>query len=134
MLAALYPPYPESEHAPEVDAFLSGSPSESLLPSLVLVCERPEGGLAGLLELSVRDYAEGCAGATPYVESWYVDPDARGSGAGRALMAAAEEWARARGYREMASDTDLGNESSLRAHEAIGFEEVERTIHLRKPL
>jgi aminoglycoside 6'-N-acetyltransferase I len=63
-----------------------------------------------------------------------VDPDRRGTGTGGALVAAAEAWAREHGYREMASDTLLDNDASLRAHRALGFEEVERSIHLRKAL
>lgn len=44
-----------------------------------------------------------------YVEAWYVDPDVRRTGYGRALLAAAEAWALRRGCREMASDAQLGN-------------------------
>lgn len=134
LLKALYPEHPEAEHAGEVDAFLGGVPAPVLLPSAVFVGERSDGRLAGVLELSVRSYAEGCAGATPYVESWYVDPDVRGQGIGAALLAAAEQWAREHGYRELASDTDLTNEASQRAHRALGFAEVERTVHFRKAL
>lgn len=134
LLTALYPEHPESEHVPSVDAFLAGRPAPWLLPSAVFVCERPGGGLAGFLELSERDYAEGCTGRTPHVESWFVDPDSRGKGIGRALMAAAEEWSRGHGYRELASDALLENRASHRAHRSAGFREVERSIHFRKPL
>lgn len=134
MLRGLHSKLPESEHTPSIDAFLGGRQHESLLPSAVFVCERPDGNLAGFLELSVRNYAEDCAGATPYVESWYVDADVRQQGLGRTLMMAAEEWARANGYREMASDAVLENVSSHRAHKAVGFTEVERIVVFRKPL
>jgi aminoglycoside 6'-N-acetyltransferase I len=134
MLRGLHPEMPESVHVPSIDAFLAGEPHESLLPSAVFVCERPDGRLAGFLELSVRNYAEECSGATPYVESWYVDSDVREQGLGRALMQAAEDWARAMGYPEMASDAVLENELSHRAHEAVGFTEVERIVVFRKPL
>jgi aminoglycoside 6'-N-acetyltransferase I len=70
----------------------------------------------------------------PHVEGWYVEPDARGKGVGRALMRRAEEWSTARGHTELASDTEIDNMASLRAHERCGFEEVERLIKLRKPL
>jgi aminoglycoside 6'-N-acetyltransferase I len=100
----------------------------------VFVCEREEGGLCGLLELSLRNYAEGCEGETPYVESWFVDADARGHGIGAGLMDAAEDWARERGFTEIASDTLLGNHAGERAHLAAGFEEVERSIHFRKSI
>jgi aminoglycoside 6'-N-acetyltransferase I len=57
-----------------------------------------------------------------------VEPDVRGAGIGRMLMAAAERWARDRGYAE------LENRASHQAHRALGFEEVERTVHFRKAL
>ena len=134
LLAALYPEYPEAEHAPAVDAFLTGAPHPELQPAAVFVAERPGGGLAGFLELSVRNYAEGCTSWTPYVESWYVDPDVRGQGVGRSLMRAAEAWARGHGYSELASDALLENEASHRAHRALGFSMVETTVHFRKEL
>jgi aminoglycoside 6'-N-acetyltransferase I len=134
MLLALYPEGPESEHLPSIEAFLGGQPHESLLPVAVFVCERGNGKLAGFLELSVRNYAEDCTGPTPYVESWYVDPDVWKQGIGRALIDAAGEWARSMGYREMASDALLANEVSHRAHKAVGFAEVERVVHFRRTL
>jgi aminoglycoside 6'-N-acetyltransferase I len=101
----------------------------------VFVCERPEGDLAGFIEMGLRDYAEGCATSpVAYVEGWYVDPDARGRGLGRALMRAGEDWARARGLTEMASDALLFNMASAAAHRALGFVEVERIVCFRRDL
>jgi aminoglycoside 6'-N-acetyltransferase I len=101
----------------------------------VFVLERAEGGLAGFVEVGSRPYADGCnTSPVGYIEAWYVDPDARRAGHGRALLAAAEEWARARGYREMASDALLDNEVSHRAHERSGYVEVERAVKYRKAL
>ncbi|HEY5057239.1 MAG TPA: GNAT family N-acetyltransferase [Acidobacteriaceae bacterium] len=56
------------------------------------------------------------------------------AGEGGALMHAAEEWARTHGCREMASDALIDNEPSELAHRALGFEVVDRCIHLRKSL
>jgi aminoglycoside 6'-N-acetyltransferase I len=49
-------------------------------------------------------------------------------------VTAAEQWARDRGYREIASDAMIDNLISERAHLALGFKEVERAIHFRKDL
>jgi len=46
----------------------------------------------------------------------------------------AEDWARSQGCQEMASDTWLDNLDSQRVHEALGFEEVERSVLYRKSL
>lgn len=100
----------------------------------VFVAER-EGGLCGLLEAGTRPYADGCdTSPVGYIEGWFVDEDARGTGVGRALVAAAEAWAREQGLHEMASDTALSNEAGLKAHLALGYREIERVIHLAKEL
>ena len=49
-------------------------------------------------------------------------------------MDAAEEWARGHGCLEMASDALIDNDPSLKAHEALGFEVVDRCVHFRKSL
>jgi aminoglycoside 6'-N-acetyltransferase I len=91
--------------------------------------------LLGFLELNLRSVAEGCENSpVPHVEGWYVVPAARRMGIGRALMSAAEAWARAHGYTEMTSDTADDYPLSIAAHKANGFEEVERLIALRKSL
>ena len=69
-----------------------------------------------------------------YIEGWFVDEDLRQLGVGRALVEAAEDWARALGLREMASDTFISNDVSLKAHLALGYEEKERLIHFAKVL
>lgn len=89
----------------------------------------------GLVEASLRAYADGCGpGPVGYVEGWYVVPDRRRSGIGRALVAAAEDWARAQGCREMASDALLDNTDSQAAHGRLGYAEVERVVLYRKDL
>ena len=60
--------------------------------------------------------------------------DIRRSGHGRALLKAAEDWARAQGYTEMGSDALLWNEVSHAAHKASGYEEVDRVVTFRKSL
>jgi aminoglycoside 6'-N-acetyltransferase I len=49
-------------------------------------------------------------------------------------MQAGEEWARSHGCHEVASDTWIDHESSQRAHEALGFEVVDRCVNYRKAL
>jgi aminoglycoside 6'-N-acetyltransferase I len=58
----------------------------------------------------------------------------RRRGIGKRLLAAAEDWAQRQGCVEMASDTQIGNELSLRAHESLGFRVVERAILFHKSL
>ena len=55
-------------------------------------------------------------------------------GGARALLAACEDWARARGCREFASDCELDNEASIGFHRAVGFAEANRIVCFAKRL
>jgi aminoglycoside 6'-N-acetyltransferase I len=104
--------------------------------AIVIVAERSaDAGLAGFIEIAARPYADGCdTSPVAFLEGWYVDEDVRRMGIGTALVRAGEEWARRRGYRELASDALLDNTTSHRAHVALGFAEVERAVRYRKDL
>lgn len=103
--------------------------------SAVLVAVRPDGCLAGFLEVSTRKFADGCeTSPVGYIEGWYVDQDARGIGVGAALVCAAEGWARSLGCKEMASDTWLDNLAGIQAHVKLGYLEAERLVHFAKRL
>jgi aminoglycoside 6'-N-acetyltransferase I len=129
---ALWPEETPGGHAREVDAFIQGRSRE---PLAVLVAEDRDGHIAGFAELSIRPYAEGCqTDRIAFLEGWYVEPDARRSGVGRALIRAAEDWGRQQGCTEFASDAVLDNEESAAAHLAVGFTEVERIRCFRKDL
>jgi len=102
---------------------------------LVLVADTGNGKLSGFLEASIRPFVEDCESENVgYLEGWFVDPAFRRLGLGRALVAAAEQWAKGKGATEMASDAEIGNEPSLDAHLSLGYEETSRLVHLRKDL
>jgi aminoglycoside 6'-N-acetyltransferase I len=101
----------------------------------VFVIDRGGGRLGGFIHVGTRPYAEGASGSpVPFVEEWFVDRDLRRRGAGRALMDAAEAWARRKGYRELASDTQLENVRSQRAHARLGFTVAEKLVSFIKEL
>jgi len=101
----------------------------------VFIAERDDGAACGFVEVRERSYAEGCeTSPVAYVEAWYVDAEMRRRGVGRALLAAAEDWARACGHREIGSDALLDNVVSHRAHLGSGYEEVVRIVVFRKGL
>jgi len=101
----------------------------------VFVLARPEGGLGGFIEVALRPWAEGCATRpVGYIEGWYVDPDLRRAGVGKALVQTAEAWAASQGCSEMASDCDLWNTISFQAHLALGYQEANRIILFHKRL
>lgn len=119
---ALWPEGSEAEHRAEIERFLAGEAHE---PVAVLLAEDDAGQILGLAELSIRPCAEGCAtGRVAYLEGWFVVPDARRRGVGRALVAEAARWGRGQGCTEFASDTRSDNRASAAAHRALGFTEV----------
>ena len=102
---------------------------------LVLVAETDEKKLVGFLEAGIRPFVEDCrSDYVGYLEGWFVEPEFRRRGVGRKLVRTAEEWARAKGCEEMASDSEIGNDSSYKAHLNLGYEETSRLVHLRKDL
>jgi aminoglycoside 6'-N-acetyltransferase I len=126
---ALWPALTRDENKSESAAILADTDCWA-----VFVCEA-EGRLRGFVEVSLRRYADGCASSpVGYVEGWYVDEQSRRAGVGRGLLAAAEDWARAKGCIEMASDALLDNVDSYRAHCRLGYAEVERQVIFRKSL
>ena len=128
---ALWPEEDAADLAIEAAGHLGGRP----VAAAVFVCEETSGRLVGMVEVDLRSHAEGCLSTPiPYVEGWYVLPDARTLGVGRALVEAVEAWARERAYTELASDALIENEASRAAHGALGFEEVERIVCFRKSL
>jgi len=102
---------------------------------LVVFVAEQSGRVVGFLELDYRKYAPGCQSSpVPFIEGWYVEHQVRGQGIGRALIEAAENQARAAGYHEIASDTEIDNVASIGAHLALGYTEVERSICFRRSL
>jgi aminoglycoside 6'-N-acetyltransferase I len=133
MRRGLWPDENAADLEAEAKKFVSGRKALGL--AAVLVSEGADGSLTGFVEIGLRDYVDGCDGSpVPFIEGWYVVPLARRSGVGRALIAAAEAWSLDRGHTELGSDALLDNFVSERAHNALGFEEVERAIRFRKAL
>jgi aminoglycoside 6'-N-acetyltransferase I len=137
LFEALWPRSSAEEHAEELRLILGGNVALVLtMPLTIFVAEGSDGILVGFLEVDLRSHADGCNPVQPvgYIEGWYVAEDHRHRGVGRKLLAAAEDWARSHGCVEMASDAIIDNKLSQRAHEASGYEVVDRCVHYRKKL
>jgi aminoglycoside 6'-N-acetyltransferase I len=135
----LWPHHPLEELAEDADQVLrtenSGRFERASMPATVLLAEIAPGKIVGFAEVDLRPYADGCRSSpVGYLEGWYVVPEHRRRKVGRALVRAAEAWARGQGCTEMASDTEFENATSQRAHRALGYEEVDRLVHFRRDL
>jgi aminoglycoside 6'-N-acetyltransferase I len=129
MRKALWKDCADADQEREIDEILRDQTDS------VFLVENPEGGLCGFLEASIRPWADGCdTRPVGYIEGWFVDPPLRRRGVGRALVAAAEAWARGQGCRQMASDAELWNTVSHQAHGALGYKETERVVRFKKDL
>jgi aminoglycoside 6'-N-acetyltransferase I len=134
MFFALWPDGAPEDHRAEAAAILAGAPVGTT--PLVLFVAEVDGEVVGFVEVDLRSHADGCDPTQPvaFLEGWYVDPEHRQSGIGGALLAAAEEWGRAQGCREIGSDTWIDEEVSVKAHVALGYEIVDRCVHFKKTL
>ena len=129
---SLWPESSRREHEEDIGEFLAGKARE---PAAVLLAEDDEKQALGFAELSIRSYAEGCStDRVAFLEGWFVVPEARGRGVGRALMAAAEAWGRAQGCTEFGSDAEADDHASAAAHRALGFTDVGLVRCFRKDL
>lgn len=128
MRTELWPDCPADRHNLEVAQILR-APG---IVAMAFVDESP----AGFAEVSVRfDHVEGTKNSpVPYLEGWYVSSIYRGKGVGRSLIAFVEDWARSKGFTELASDAERENSRSIRLHRLLKFREVDTTVHFVKRL
>ena len=128
MRKGVWPEAPDDYLDYDMDDVLS-SDNHAVLFALI------EGTPRGMIEVHLRESAEGCfSSPVGYIEAWFVDENLRGTGVAGALTQAAEDWAREKGCTDMASDTWLDNEASIRAHAKMGYYEAERLVHFVKQL
>lgn len=134
---ALWPGSTAAEHAQELRLILEGNAARVLtMPIEIYVADASDRALIGFVEVDLRSHADGCNPSKPvgYIEGWYVAEDYRHRGIGKKLLEKAENWARSHRCAEIASDAVIDNEVSQRAHEALGYEVVDRCVHYRKRL
>lgn len=90
----------------------------------------------GFAQCQLRhDYVEGTSSSpVGYLEGIFVNEKFRHQGIASALLNACEKWASENQCTEFASDCELTNETSLKFHLALKFEEANRIICFRKKL
>jgi aminoglycoside 6'-N-acetyltransferase I len=123
-------PWSEAEHRAETRAALENPDAATFL------ARDDRGAAIGFAEVTLRrDYVNGCVTSpVGFLEGIYVKEENRRMGTARLLCRAVQDWAKARGCSELASDAFLDNNVSYRMHDALGFSESERVVYFRKIL
>jgi GNAT superfamily N-acetyltransferase len=98
----------------------------------VLVCEGDDGRLSGFIGLEQRLMIE--SGDKVEVVGLVVDAGARRAGTGRRLIAAAEDWACARGLGELFLRSNIVRPEAHAFYPALGFERSKTQHVYRKAL
>lgn len=97
----------------------------------IIVAEEPVGTVAGFVFSTTRqDYFTGRDHA--HIEVLTVAEAAEGRGVGRALLDAAETWARGRGYSQITLNVFAVNARARAIYQRGGY--GEETVHYLKPL
>lgn len=131
MRRALWP----DEASVDADADMHEALARGAGAIVLLACDARDAPI-GFVEVALRRVYVNGTESSPvgFLEGWYVAPQWRGRGVGRALVDAAAGWVRTQGCSEFASDALLDNAASHAAHRACGFEETERVVYFRKSL
>lgn len=109
MRRILWEDCPDAEQVKEVGEILKSDEETAFL------AERTGGGFCGFLEASLRSRADGCESSpVGFIEGWYVDEDVRREGVGRALVEAAEAWARSNAAATWPPTPSYGTPSATR--------------------
>ena len=117
------PPRHDPERVlPAVERSLDAALASTGGDAAVLLVAEADGERMGFVHIKVEnDYFSGEPRA--YVSDVAVAAEAEGRGAGRALMGAAEAWARARGHRTIALDVFAANARARAVYGRLGYEE-----------
>lgn len=121
---------------PENDAPALTAEMEEIIQDGAVFLAEEDCVAIGFAQCQLRhDYVEGTeTSPVGYLEGVYVQAAHRRRGVARALLAACEQWARAQGCREFASDCELNNAESLLFHLNMGFIEANRIICFTKDI
>lgn len=90
----------------------------------------------GFAQCQLRyDYVEGTeTSPVGYLEGIFVREEFRRSGFASRLLIECQNWAKAKGCAEFASDCEINNDDSLKFHLKMGFAEANRIICFSKKL
>lgn len=121
LLAFGPPPWRSRRQMTDTDALVIGRALQGLSAgATVLVAEDTAGKLLGFIHVSGEPdyYTRGECG---HIADIVVAPEARRRGVGETLIAAAEQWARAKGYSLLTLNVFIENDNARALYERTGF-------------
>lgn len=129
--AKLWPLTPADEHRTEIAQHLADPARFAAL----LACDE-SGRAPGFAEAALRaDHVNGCeTSPVAFLEGIDCEPQARRQGLARALAAAVEGWAVARGCRELPLEALIENNASHDFIRVIGFAPTESVVFFHKEI
>lgn len=112
------------------DSYIMDMMAETTVQKETFIAEK-EGAQAGFLQVREReDEISGePSGTVPLLA---VKPEAQSTGIGKALLKAAEEWSKQRGFRLLHLEVFAANRPARGFYQNMGFQE--ETVHMIKPL
>jgi thiol peroxidase len=121
LVASSPPPWRDSRQMTDTDTLVIGSALQGLMVGATVFVAEDTGGrpLGFILVCDEPDYytRADCG----HIADLVVAPDARGRGVGEALIAAAEQWARAGGYSLLTLNVFIENIHARALYERTGF-------------
>ena len=95
-----------------------------------------DGKIVAFANIRIRsEYVAGTkTSPVAYLEGIAVEESFRRKGIAREIFDFCTEWAKEKGCTEFGSDCLITNEESYALHMALGFEEIERTVHFAKKI
>jgi RimJ/RimL family protein N-acetyltransferase len=115
------PPWRTSEEVVRAEAAaLASALDQPMEESPILVAQRPDGELGGFVFV-VRQVDYFRQQPHAHVSILTVDAEVEGQGAGRALLEAAEAWARTRGMDMITLHVFAGNQRARAVYERLGY-------------
>jgi GNAT superfamily N-acetyltransferase len=125
------PPWRSAHQMRATDERVVGDALQGRSPGAVVLIALAGPQRVGFIHLcEEEDYYSGVCG---HIGDLVVVPQARGQGVGTALIEAAEQWARTRGYRMLTLNVFVGNKQAQLLYETLGFhaETVRHTKNLK---
>lgn len=135
----------ECEHVARLAQMMWTSDIEELIEDFNELIENDEAEIfvavekeqiIGFAQCQLRhDYVEGTESSpVGYLEGIFVKEEYRHQSYAKKLLNECEKWSKEKGCDEFASDCELTNDTSLKFHLKVGFEEANRIICFTKKL